>query len=163
MLENTYDFTNDKIKEVLLSMTKKNKKLNNFINRFFKKHNNECLSLIFDPEMKWDVECYGKGAECSEIALKTDFEYTICDDPSEVENDGWEMFQMPRIFSDYFTDFNWKSVTLDDGHILLLTDEDDHIAFNIVHFDNMEDGMVDLHILTWNAKFYNKKYDNLQD
>ena len=159
MIEIPYNLNNSEIKSFLLSMAKKNRKLTNFINRFFKKHGDERLSLIFDPKMEWDVECYGKGAECSEIALKTDFEYHICEDPSEVESGGWEMFQMPRIFSDYFTIVSeWHYVTLDNGYILLITDEDDHIAFNIVDFDNMVDGMVDMHNIKWHAKFYSKKY-----
>lgn len=128
--------TNEEVRTALLKLCTNNKNLKNFINKVFRENKETEICAWEDYGWEWDVECYGSD-EDAEIAM--------CNH----DIDGWEMFDVPKAFASYFHSFNWDDIKLDNGKILLLTDEQDYLSFHIVDNEKMEDGMVDLHGITW--------------
>lgn len=138
------DSTNDEVKNALLNVCKKNKKLTNFIKKFFTEHQDSEISAYEDYGWEWDIECYGKN-EGAEIAIcNHDFRDDECYD-----GDGWEIEEVPEEFSNYFHDFNWGDVTLDNGKIVLLVNAIDYYYFQIFDMEKMQDGKVDWHGINW--------------
>jgi hypothetical protein len=128
--------TNEEVRTALLKLCTNNKNLKNFINKVFRENKDTEICAWEDYGWEWDVECDGED-DGAEIA--------ICNhDLGE-----WEMFDAPKAFASYFHSFNWDDIKLDNGKILLLTDEQDYLSFHIVDNEKMEDGMVDLHGITW--------------
>jgi hypothetical protein len=139
----TINTCNENARKVLLNRCSNNRKLKNFINKVFRE-NKDIEIYLWDDGWEWDIECHG-GGESAEIAIcNHDFR-----DDEHYEGDGWEMFNSPELFSNYFDSFNWEDITLDNGKILLLIDGDDHLAFQIVDNEKMEDGKVDFYGITW--------------
>jgi hypothetical protein len=123
--------TNEQVETALLNVCKKNKKLTNFIKKFFAKHKDRQINAYEDYGWEWDVECYDKHST-SIVVFNQDF------------ND-WEIAWSPIEFSKYFHKFNWNDITLDNGKILLLIDgdDDDDIYFQIFDMEKLVDGAVD--------------------
>ena len=138
------DSTNEEVKTALLRLCTNNKNLKNFINKVFRENKDKQICAWEDYGCEWDVECHGD--EGSEIAICN---HDIRDDKYH-EGDGWEIFDAPKVFGNYFSNFNWDDIKLNDGKFLLLIDEEDYLSFNIVDEKNMEDGMVDLYGILWN-------------
>ena len=125
------DTTNEQVETALLNVCTKNKKLTNFIKKFFAKHKDRQINAYEDYGWEWDVECYDKDST-SIVVFNQDF------------ND-WEITWSPIEFSKYFHKFNWNDITLDNGKILLLIDgdDDDDIYFQIFDMEKLVDGAVD--------------------
>jgi hypothetical protein len=139
-----FDAPNETVRKALLKFSTNNRKLKNFINKVFRENKDMQICAWDDYGWEWDIECPG-GGESAEIAIcNHDFR-----DDKNYEGDGWEMFNSPELFSNYFHSFNWEDITLDNGKILLLIDADDHLAFHIVDNEKMEDGKVDFYGITW--------------
>jgi hypothetical protein len=139
-----FENTNEQVETALLKVCTKNKKLTNFIKKFFAENKDQEICAYEDYGWEWDIESYGKG-EGAEIAIcNHDWRDDDC-----WEGDGWEMELVPSEFADYFHNFNWKDITLDNGKILLLIDRQDYLFFQIVDMEKLEDGKVDWHGLNW--------------
>jgi hypothetical protein len=135
------DTTNEQVETALLNVCTKNKKLTNFIKKFFAKHKDRQINAYEDYGWEWDVECYDKDS-ISIVVFNQDF------------ND-WEITWSPIEFSKYFHKFNWNDITLDNGKILLLmdgVDDDDNICFQIFDMEKLVDGAVDALILMNNVE-----------
>jgi hypothetical protein len=135
------DTTNEQVETALLNVCTKNKKLTNFIKKFFAKHKDRQINAYEDYGWEWDVECYDKDST-SIVVFNQDF------------ND-WEITWSPIEFSKYFHKFNWNDITLDNGKILLLmdgVDDDDNICFQIFDMEKLVDGAVDALILMNNVE-----------
>jgi hypothetical protein len=135
--------TNDEVKTALLNVCTQNKKLTKFINKFFDKYDEYEICAYEDYGWEWDIECYGKYGGAEIAICNHDFR-----DDKNFDGDGWELLNVPEMFSNYFSDFNWDDITLDNGKYLLLT-YDEYFSFQIVDKDNMEDGKVDFYGITW--------------
>jgi hypothetical protein len=137
------DCPKDLIKKALLDNCKNNKKLRAFINKLFKNNPDVEILAWEDYGWEWDVECYG--IDGGEVAIcNHDYRDDVC-----YESDGWELYNLEHSFSNYFDNFNWQDITLDNGKYLLLLDEDDHLTFHIFDKEKMEDGKVDFYGITW--------------
>ena len=138
------DSTNEEVRTALLKLCTKNTKLKNFINRVFREYEYMEISAFDDYGWEWDIECYG--VDGANVAMcNHDFRDDDCYD-----GNGWELSDVPTIFSKYFSDsFKWDNIRLDNGKLLLLTDECDYLAFHIVDYDKMEDGKVDFYGINW--------------
>lgn len=134
---------NDEVKNAILNVTKNNKKLSNFINKVFKQNNHIEILAWEDYGWEWDIECYD--IKRAEMAI-CNHDYR---DDEYWESDGWEMFECPIIFANYFHNFNWEDIQLDNGKYIFLLDKDDHWAFQIFDWDNLEDGKAFTHGITW--------------
>lgn len=136
--------TNEEVKTALLKLCTNNRNLKNFIKKVFRENKNKEICAWDEEDSKWDVECYGCD-EGSEIAICNH----DCRDDKNYVGDGWEIFDAHVLFGNYFENFNWDDIKLDNGKFLLLTDEEDYLSFHIVDNEKMEDGMVDLYGITW--------------
>jgi hypothetical protein len=136
------DPTNKEVRTALLKLCTNNNKLKNFINKVFRENADTEICAYDEVDSKWDVEC--DGDDGAQIAIHT---YYFIEQFNYL--DKWEMLYAPKVFTNYFDSFNWDDITLDNGKFLLLTDEEDYLVFHIVDEKNMEDGMVDLHGITW--------------
>jgi len=138
------DTTNELVEKALLNVCTKNKNLTEFIKKVFAENKDVEILAFEDYGWEWDIECYGKG-DGAEIAIcNHDFRDDDC-----YEGDGWEMELVPQEFSNYFHNFNWEDITIDNGKILLTIDREEYLSFQIVDMGKMEDGKVEFHGLTW--------------
>jgi len=135
--------TNKEVKSALLKLCTNNRKLKNFINKVFTENADTGIFAFDEVDSKWDVECDGAD-DVAEIAIHSNY---FIEQFNHL--DKWEIFYAPKVFTNYFHNFNWDDIKLDNGNFLLLTDEEDYLAFHIVDEKNMEDGMVDLYGITW--------------
>jgi hypothetical protein len=138
-----FNTNNDKVKEAILNVTQKNKKLSNFIKKVFKQNDDIEILAWEDYDWEWDIECYG--SEGAEMAICNHY-YR---DDEHWDGDGWEIYQCPQIFANYFHNFNWEDIELDNGNYIFLIDKDDHWAFQIFNWDKLEDGKTFTHGITW--------------
>jgi hypothetical protein len=135
--------TNEEVKDALLKLCTNNRNLKNFIKKVFRENKHKEICACDEEDSKWDVECYGCD-EGSKIAIHSHYfieQFSKLDD--------WEIFNVPMVFGNYFHNFNWDDIKLDNGKFLLLTDEHDYLSFHVVDNETMEDGKVDLHGITW--------------
>jgi hypothetical protein len=131
--------TNEEVKKALIRVCGDNTKLKRFINKFFKANTDATIYAWDDYGWEWDLEIDG-GIEGGTLAFcnhdNRDDEY--------YEGDGWELSYLEESFALYFDTFNhWDKVTLPNGKVLMLLDEDDYYAFQILDRDKIEDGKVD--------------------
>jgi len=138
------DSNNKEVKTALLRLCTNNRNLKNFINKVFRENADTEICAFDERSWEWDVECDGDDYGAQIAICNHDFKYD-----KHYDGDGWEISNTPKVFTNYFHNFNWDDIKLDNGNFLLLTDEEDYLAFHIVDEKNMEDGMVDLHGITW--------------
>jgi hypothetical protein len=139
------DSTNEEVRTALLRLCANNRNLKNFINKVFRENKDKQICAWEDYGWEWDVECNGSD-EGAEIAICN---HDLRDD-KHYEGNGWEIYNAPKVFGNYFSNFNWDDIKLDDGKFLLLIDEEDYLSFQIFDGEKMEDGMVDVHGILWN-------------
>lgn len=134
LLDLPLDTTNEQVEIALLKTCTKNKKLTNFIKKFFKENQDTEICAFDDYGWEWDIEKNG------------DIEIAICNHDFIDDDfcDGWFMYDTPKAFSKYFDCWEWEKLTLDNGKYLLLVDEGDYFAFHIVDSTKMEDGYIDV-------------------
>lgn len=120
------DATNEQVEKALLKICTKNKKLTKFIKKFFEKNQDIEICAWDDIGYKWDIECEEK----IEVAIFNQ------------HFDDWFMYDTPKEFLNYFTDWEWNKITLDNGKYLLLVDEDEYFSFFIVNPKKMKDGYI---------------------
>ncbi len=125
------------IEEALLNVCTKNKRLTSFIKRVFKNNKDREICAFDDEGNKFDIEC-GDGYEPTELLI---FNSDFVDE--ELDEDGWFPEDVHPMFEKYFRHFDWESITLDNGKILILTDNSDYISFRILDLKNLEDGKID--------------------
>ncbi len=136
--------TNDLVRKSLVNVCKNNKKLKNFINKFFRENKDVEILAWEDYGWEWDIECYGEDDGAEMAICNHDFRDDDCH-----EGDGWEINDCHPAFAKYFHNFNWDDITLDNGKMLILVDNQDYFAFHILDFDNLEDGKVDWYGISW--------------
>jgi hypothetical protein len=129
--------TNELVEKALLNVCKNNKRLTSFIKRVFKKNTDKKILAFDDEGNKFDIEC-GDGIEPTELLI---FNKDFVDEESD--DDGWFFEDVHYMFDKYFHSFDWDSITLDNGKILILTDNTDYLSFQIFDLKNLEDGKID--------------------
>jgi hypothetical protein len=131
--------TRKEIEEALLNVCTKNKRLTSFIKKVFKKNKDIEICAFDDEDEKFDIECGDGGHyEPTELLiLHSDFI------DEESEDDGWFPEDVHPMFDKYFLNFDWDSITLDNGKILILTDNCHYLSFQIFDLKNLEDGKID--------------------
>ena len=126
------------IEDALLNVCTKNKRLSSFIKKVFKKNKDKEIFAFDDEGNKFDIECGDGWCEPTELLI---FNSDFVDEESD--EDGWFPEDVHPMFDKYFCDFDWESITLDNGKILILTDDSDNIYFQIFDLENLEDGKID--------------------
>lgn len=134
-----FENTNEEVRKALINICGKNLKLKRFINKFFKENPDADINAWEDYGWEWDIEIYG-GEDGGELAI-CNHDYRDFDD----DMDGWFLHQLEPSFALFMDDFStgWEKVTLPNGKVLMLIDEQDYFSFHIFDRDNMEDGKVD--------------------
>ena len=150
------DASKELIEKALLNVCTKNKRLSSFIKKVFKNNQDRDILAFDDEGAKFDIEC-GDGGHYEPTEL---FFYNEDYVDEESGDDGWFPEDVHFMFDKYFRDFDWDSITLDNGKILILTDMCEYLSFQILDLKNLEDGKADEKyiesiVLTANRKILN--------
>jgi hypothetical protein len=137
------DSTNEQVEKALLKNCTNNKRLTNFIKKFFKENQDTEICAWEDYGWEWDIDFY----EEIEIAICN---HDLRDEDFNDDCDGWFTYDVPTAFSKYFKTWEWEKITLDNGKYLLLVDEGDYFSFHIVDPHKIEDGYLELRSIIFN-------------
>lgn len=134
----------------LLALCSNNPKLFDFvlkiINREKKAGLLDDLCAYTSTGWDWDVEDiedFGDIEEDEDIDRWIFAQYNIDEAMTWPDEDAWELRQLEMEFCKYFRNFNWDDITLDNGDLLFLIDNEDYLSFVMYSKDKMINGAVD--------------------
>jgi hypothetical protein len=127
---------NTETKKSVLALCKNNPQLTEFVKQTFLRYPNKEIFLYDVSNWNWDFEFdYGY----SVFALRNEDMLEI-DEDLPIEDRGWQPETMEEFFEEYGCDFDWDKLTLDNGKVLFLLDQDDYLEFVILDQDKIEEG-----------------------
>lgn len=105
-----------------------------YVNKLF--DNNDEV-VVFNDDQLWDIET-NFDDDCAVISM-----YEPCEDLPEMGMNGWTEYYVHKSYNKLFGDFDYGSVTVNSGEVLVVCDEDDYISIHLLNLERMVDGIVD--------------------
>lgn len=125
-----------KVEKSVLVLCKNNPQLSDFIKQTFLR--NPDMDIILDDvsNWNWDFEFdYGY----SVFSLRNE-DMLELDEDLPLEDRGWQPETIESYFDDYACDFDWGKLTLDNGKVLFLLDQEEYLEFLILDRAKIEEG-----------------------
>ena len=127
---------NTETKKSVLALCKNNPQLTEFVKQTFLRYPNKDIFLYDVSNWNWDFEFdYGY----SVFALRNEDMLEI-DEDLPIEDRGWQPETMEEFFEEYGCDFDWDKLTLDNGKVLFLLDQEEYLEFLVLDQDKIEEG-----------------------
>lgn len=127
---------NTETKKSVLALCKNNPQLTEFVKQTFLRYPNKEIFLYDVSNWNWDFEFdYGY----SVFALRNEDMLEI-DEDLPIEDRGWQPETMEEFFEEYGCDFDWDKLTLDNGKVLFLLDQEEYLEFLVLDQDKIEEG-----------------------
>jgi hypothetical protein len=128
---------NTETKKSVLALCKNNPQLTEFVKQTFLRYTDKEIIFLDDvSNWNWDFEFdYGNSA----FALRNE-DMLELDKDLPIEDRGWQPETMEEFFEEYGCDFDWDKLTLDNGKVLFLLDQEEYLEFLVLDQDKIEEG-----------------------